>query len=117
MSSQVHEGQTRPQRSPTAIDVEIDRHRIVYDTADRVVRLLDPVGGLIWSLLDGTASVDELADDLSAAFAVPRGQMVADLTAFVDMLAHNGLLAHGHEHADLHEPADRNLVLTNPPSP
>lgn len=110
----------RPVRSTTAVDVEIDHHRLVYDTHDNGVRVLDPVGALIWSLLDGTA-LDELADDLSAAFDVPAAQMATDLDEFVEALERDGLLAgkasHGSHSAHEAGPMTEPTRLPNPPSP
>lgn len=106
----------RPRRSTSALDVDIDGHRLVYDTVDRSVRLLDPLGAVIWSVLDGSASVDELSDELSAAFAVPRDQMVADLTGFVHQLGHNGLLD-GSRTGAQPDLSQHRVVLPNPPSP
>lgn len=106
----------RPQRTDTALDVDIDGHRLIYDTVDRSVQLLDPVGAVIWSVLDGSASVDELSDELSAAFAVPRDQMVAELTTFVQQLGRNRLL----DGSRTEPPPDLStlrVVLPNPPSP
>ena len=105
----------RPRRSLTALDVEIDHQRIIYDTVDQTVRILDPIGAVVWSLLDGNASLNDLADDLSAAFHVPREQIAADVRSFVTMLQQNGLLADTWRAEP--QPVDKALVLPNPPSP
>lgn len=107
--------QERPRRSSTAIDVEIDQHRIVFDTVDRAVRLLDPIGALIWRMLDGEASLAELSDSLSSAFGVPRADIEADVSTFVRALSGNGLLADAR--VEQPEPTEQDLVLPNPPSP
>ena len=104
----------RPKRSPAAVDVDLDGHRLIYDTADGAVRLLDPVGSVIWNVLDGSASVEELSDDLSAAFAVPRDQLAADVDRFVHQLGYSGLLDRNREAPDL---SRQRITLPNPPSP
>lgn len=104
-----------PVRSSMAADIEIDRHRIIYNTNDQGVRLLDPVGSLIWSLLDREASAPELARDLGAAFGLSFSQISDELEHFLELLERDGLLDPS---PAVSEPTTVDpLVLANPPSP
>ena len=56
------------------------------------INLLSPTGALVWPLLDGTATLGELATDVAAVFSIEEGAALADLTAFVAALADQGLV-------------------------
>jgi hypothetical protein len=53
---------------------------------------LNPVAGLIWSLSDGTRSVDELACEVASRCGVPSETARADTHAFIEALTQQGLL-------------------------
>lgn len=82
---------------PSVIEVEIDGERVLYDTVTTWTWKLDPVGSLMWTLLDGTSSLDEIAEDLAAGFAVEVESARAGLFALVgDLIGHEFLeSAHG----------------------
>ncbi len=47
---------------------------------------LNPLGLKIWELLKTHHSVDEIADDLSQDFPVPRSQLLSDVAEFLQSL-------------------------------
>ena len=57
------------------------------------IALLDPLAGTIWSLLDGSASVEDLVADLAAAFDHPQDAVRHDLARLLEQLADHGFLA------------------------
>lgn len=55
---------------------------------------LNLVGGLIWSLCDGTRTRSDLIDALAAEFEVDRSELDRDVEEFVDDLLQRGWLRH-----------------------
>ena len=47
---------------------------------------LNPAGALIWSLLDGNRSLEEILDKMLDRFEVSREDAQSDLQSFVDQL-------------------------------
>ena len=62
--------------------VAVDADVVVLDARDEV-HLIDATGALIWPLLDGTATNDELAADVADVFGVPVEQARDDVDRFV----------------------------------
>ncbi len=56
---------------------------------------LNLVGGRIWGYCDGTRTLDGVIDEMAAEFEVERGELAADVEAFVDDLLQRGWLNHG----------------------
>ncbi len=67
---------------------------IVLDASGTELITLNPVGTIIWQSLEaGPSTVDAATDHLAATFtAVPRDQLAADVTEFVDSLLAAGLI-------------------------
>lgn len=74
-------------------EVELDGERVVYDPVRRRVHRLDPVGALVWSLLDGSGTVGQLVGDLAAAFERSEDTVLADVGALLRWAADEQLLA------------------------
>ena len=72
--------------------VEIDGEVVVYDAARASSYLLNPTGGLIWSALDGTGTLGEIAADLADAFGADPEQVIVDVIAAVVDFAGKGLI-------------------------
>lgn len=72
--------------------VELDGESVLYDETSGVLHLLDAVATVVWARLDGTATLDELAGDLSETFATDRGRVRGDLVAFARQLGRQHLL-------------------------
>jgi hypothetical protein len=53
---------------------------------------MNEVGTAIWTRIDGTKTVDELARALAAEFDVTEVDAGADVAAFIDLLASKGLV-------------------------
>lgn len=56
------------------------------------VHWLDRTAAIIWNCLDGATSLDELADDLSAAFSTSRDVVLSDVVELARTLGRRGLL-------------------------
>jgi hypothetical protein len=72
--------------------VELDGESVLYDETSGVLHLLDAVATVVWDRLDGTATLDDLAADLSRTFATDRRRVRGDLVAFARQLGRQHLL-------------------------
>jgi hypothetical protein len=72
--------------------VELDGETVLYDETSGGLHLLDAVATVVWSRLDGTATLDDLAADLSRTFGTDRERVRGDLVAFARQLAGQHLL-------------------------
>jgi thiol-disulfide isomerase/thioredoxin len=86
---------------------------VLLDTATGATVVLDHIGALVWSVLDGTATLAEIVADLAAVYGAPVEQVGADVLALARTLGQAGLLAgvapdphagHGHVHPHPEEP-------------
>lgn len=72
-------------------DAELDGERVVWDPGTGQVSRLDRIGSLVWTYLDGT-TLEEMADDLAAVFAVPRDVVRLDMRDLLSRLQEMGLV-------------------------
>jgi Coenzyme PQQ synthesis protein D (PqqD) len=54
---------------------------------------LNPVATTVWELIDGTTSIEGLAEAVSRQYEVDQATAAADVSEFVALLAQRGLLA------------------------
>jgi hypothetical protein len=57
------------------------------------VKVLNPVGIVVFSLLDGTHGVDDLAARVADEFEIDEAAARADVVSFLDELRQAGMLA------------------------
>jgi hypothetical protein len=57
------------------------------------VKVLNPAAIMIYGLLDGSHSLDQIAERVTGDFDVSRETAVTDIKAFLDELASQGMLA------------------------
>jgi len=62
----------------------------MYDTRTREVKLLNQVAALIWELLDGSASVNDIIKAVAEEFSAPIDVVTEDVTAFLNELCEGG---------------------------
>lgn len=73
-------------------DVSEDR-AVVLDAGGTTLITLNPVGTLLWQMLEAPRAAQDLVDELSREFPdVPRSQIRDDVTAFLDDLVRERLL-------------------------
>lgn len=63
--------------------VELDGEAVIYDDRNGELHHLNPTATVVFSLLDGTATVKELAGDISEAFGVPADQVETQVRALI----------------------------------
>lgn len=66
---------------------------VLLRLADGGYYALDDVGAFIWSLCDGSRSMDDLVSAVLAEFDAPAEVVRADVRSFLDELADENLLA------------------------
>lgn len=96
------DGSFAPAISPSVGWVEIDGEVVVLDPDSEQVHLLSRSGALLWQLLDGETTVDELARDVAFAFDLDAERALEDVSAFVLEVATSGLLADAAETTEPH---------------
>lgn len=109
------EGGTRraPARASDVFSVEIAGETLLYRVASGAVHRLDRIGSVVWRFLDGETMVDDLVNDLAAAFGVDPATVQADVDELLEGLERACLLAGEPSPEQRIEPAR----LTNPPGP
>ena len=78
--------------SPTVFTVVIDGEAVLLDEVEERLHHLNASATLVWTCLDGHASLAQLATELSEALGVPRPTVVKDTLEIVRDLGAQGLL-------------------------
>jgi len=82
----------RPRRNPEVAFREYDGEAVVVLPSGAEINVLNPAGGLIFRLLDGTRTVPELVATVCEEFEVSKEQAEKDVRAFLDELQDHRLL-------------------------
>lgn len=80
-------------RADRLTSVELDGETVIHDDSNGSVHVLDPIATVVWAVLDGTSTLEEIAVDLAEAFAAPVAQVNEDVLALARRLGRSGLLA------------------------
>jgi len=75
--------QRRPRVRDDLTVVELDGEAVIYDDRNGDLHRLNPTATLVFSLLDGSSTVDELARDLGEAYSEPVGEIGGQLRSLV----------------------------------
>lgn len=65
---------------------------IVLDAPGRVLRGINATGERVFGLCDGRRNVDDIATLIAQEYGADARQVLADVTAFLSMLAERGLI-------------------------
>ena len=85
---------SRPRRSPEAAFRPMGEDGgIVVLPMQREVKVLNPVGILVFGLIDGSRSEAEIASIVAEEFEVGIDEAAQDVSQFLDELRSNGMLA------------------------
>jgi hypothetical protein len=86
--------ETYPRRNPTTAHRSVaDEGYLVVVPSRAEVKVLNPVGGKIFSLLDGKHSEEDIVRALVEEFEVGEDEARRDLAAFLDELREKDMLA------------------------
>lgn len=86
------EGSFVPRPAAGLISLELDGELLLVDPRTDGVHQLDRLGAVVWSVLDGEATVNELVEDFADAFDVPVDAMRLDLGDMLTALRNIGAL-------------------------
>lgn len=84
--------QRKPKHDPRTAARVFSGEAVVISPAENMVRMFNPVGSRIWELADGQHTVEEIAQQLTAEYAVELPAARVEVGGFVDALAAKGLL-------------------------
>lgn len=65
---------------------------VLYDPEAEKVHSLNVTAGVIWCLVDGVRSIDEIADEIASRSGAGAEAVLADVLRAADELARQGLL-------------------------
>ena len=86
---------TPPKRPKVREDlavVELDGEAVIYDEQSGSLHHLNPTATIVFSLCDGSATVKEIANEISQAFEVPSADVEKQLRALLKEFRTWGLL-------------------------
>jgi Coenzyme PQQ synthesis protein D (PqqD) len=66
--------------------------KVVLDSRGRKLRGLNATGGRVWELVDGIATVQAIAAQLSKEEGIDEARALADVQAFVQLLVERQLI-------------------------
>ena len=109
----VFDAQSRPMAAPVE-EAELDGEIVIYNPVDHRIHHLDARAAMVWQLLDGEATLGQLAADIAEVFSTPVETVTADLVALAEELHGEGLLVDSSSGRLDPYPADH---LSDPPNP
>jgi hypothetical protein len=83
---------TKPRVRDDLAVVELEGEAVIYDEVGENLHHLNPTATIIFSLCDGSATIIELAEDVSEAFSIPRDQVERQIRDIVHEFKEAGLL-------------------------
>lgn len=86
-------GLARPTRDSHLVWRDIAGEVVIAQRNNRTVRVLNKTASLIWTLADGTRTMDDIVSELCARFDVSAATAATDTDEFCQELARAGLLA------------------------
>lgn len=82
----------RPRARADLTVVELDGEAVIYDEINGDLHRLNPTATMVFSFLDGSATLDELAADIAEAYGMPLDQVTAQVRELMDQFAESHLL-------------------------
>ncbi|HYY08434.1 MAG TPA: HPr-rel-A system PqqD family peptide chaperone [Actinomycetota bacterium] len=82
----------RPQVRDDLAVVELDGEAVIYDERNGDLHRLNPTATVVFSLLDGSATLEELARDLGEAYSIPVVELEEQLRTLVVRFGRSHLL-------------------------
>lgn len=91
-ASPVLDASARVSATPEQVSCELEGEAVILSLADGVYYGLDPVGALVWGLMDRPRSVAELVDAVVAEYEVDAATAERDLLVLLGEMAARGLV-------------------------
>jgi PqqD family protein of HPr-rel-A system len=74
---------TRPKTRTDLTVVELDGEAVIYDEQTADLHHLNPTATIVFGLCDGTATMAEMATDISEAFGVPAPEVETQVRSLI----------------------------------
>jgi len=84
-----------PVPNPEVVGRIVDNEAVLVLPGKGEVKVLNEVGSLIWSLVDGRRSIKEIATQINAEYKVSQPEAENDALAFIQQLMDKGIVASG----------------------
>ena len=82
-----------PRRTQGVVhELDATGETVIFDEAGRRLLVLNEVGAIVWYLIDGRRTLDEIVGILAEGVPLPREQLAADAARFLGELEQQGLL-------------------------
>ena len=107
----------RPREEEVAAKV-IDGEAIIINLANGIYYSMDKVGGLIWQMIEGKHSLEEMIAAISAGYDVSREQAQADIEHLIEDLLRENLVVSSPDGAPVagkREPGEREKLRYESP--
>jgi coenzyme PQQ synthesis protein D (PqqD) len=86
------DGTFRPLPRPSVASVELDGEGVLFDEETGHSHLLNSTATVVWGCFDGALSLDELAEELAAAYGTSVQQLASDILTLTRQFGRKGLL-------------------------
>lgn len=83
----------RPLPRPEVAAFPLDGDLVLYEPTGGSTYVLNPSASYIWSLCDGSHTIEDIASELADAYDLEEARALADVTALLDALRGAGFLA------------------------
>ena len=90
--SEVHGFARKPNHHPRTAARVFGEEAVIISPAENMVRMLNPVGTRLWTLADGSRTVEEIAATLTEEFDVDLAHARESASAFIEDLIGRELL-------------------------
>lgn len=72
--------------------VELDGEAVIYDEINGDLHRLNPTATLVFSFLDGSATLEDIAHDIADAYSMPVDEVTVQVRELAEQLAASHLL-------------------------
>lgn len=83
---------SRPSRRPGLVEAAVDGETVVYDPAADLLHRLEPSASAVWTHLDGSATLEAVAERVAGRYGAPRDIVCRDVVDLAGSLWKLGLL-------------------------
>jgi hypothetical protein len=81
-----------PKNTPDVIGRNLDQEAVLVLTTKAQIKVVNEVGAFIWSQVDGSRTIREIASRVSQEYDVDQEQSEADTLEFIVELANRGIV-------------------------
>ena len=82
----------KPKRRTDIVNEIVEDETIIYDPRNHNVHHLNPMAGVIWELLDGNHTLQEITEEVVSALGADPVQVGEDVTKTLEEFQRKGLL-------------------------